>query len=959
MTKSIKKLIIIAALVVGLGSPLFSQFYSYYYGKNRIPQGKFKWKFVETEHFKVYHYSDDQKIVKKISRASEAAYSQISNYLNVKIKKKIPLIYYTTRIDFYQNNITGYIPFGVVAFAESSTYRVVVQGDEAYDDLVVTITHELGHIFEYEILGKGLRAARAPGWVMEGFADFITHHWNDFNLLTVRDGVLSGQIPQMDRYGRLIIPGGGGRGIYDFGHLVFDFLDQKYGRRGIKKFLYAQRRSPIFAGRRNVMKIFDLSPKIFNFEFGKYTRNRFKKFFLKETPEDYSYQVGPEFPFFHTFSHDVSPSGEMVAIMSLSAETYKMELALVSLKDGKVIKTITPGYTRKYDDLFTKYYPAAGHGFSWNKDSNLIAMFARKDYRTYLVVVDILTKNIVKRIRVKSEQEPTSLRYLPGSNDILYYCAMDKTISYIYSIDLRTGESTKLSDGYRSISALDISADGKNIVYAANADGYSKIFLAPLQSLNKPKQLTGGKFNDIAPSFSRDGKRVYYSSAERESYNLYGIDLEKKTRSRYTDVRTGVFLPLEIPESEGEVLISTYHKGAFSLYKKDVSKAQEETPLVFRDVEALDTARKKVEEQEGKDLEEFKIIRQGKYKPLKKLVVRSRPNIGVGYGTNGGFMGSSSVTVTDLMGDHNFSLHLSSFYGYRSYMASYLNRKSRLMFYARMFSFRDVYYTAYDYRFWQTLRAMFGGEAGFYYALSPQYRMELTASLYHRNENYDNLAFGQNLPFGQYFDGMNAPVRFSLVGETTQFFRYGPNMGHTFKLTYEKYIKFSDDFMDAYSITADLRKYLRLGNETLLAFRFVGQHSGGEYPLLYATGGYNTIRSSDFRRMVGNSVFWANAEFRFPLVTAALTPIGVIGPVRGVFFFDIGGAWFKGQDFLFFEEGEGMRLRDAVSSYGFGVEFFMFGYPMHVEWIWKNNFTGKFMGKDNYQGVKFWIGFDF
>jgi outer membrane protein assembly factor BamA len=96
-----------------------------------------------------------------------------------------------------------------------------------------------------------------------------------------------------------------------------------------------------------------------------------------------------------------------------------------------------------------------------------------------------------------------------------------------------------------------------------------------------------------------------------------------------------------------------------------------------------------------------------------------------------------------------------------------------------------------------------------------------------------------------------------------------------------------------------------------------------------------------------------NAEFRFALVHAALTPIGVIGPVRGVFFFDMGGLWFNEQKFRIFEPGS-LRLQDAISSYGYGVEFFLFGYPLHFEWVWKTDFKQK-----QYSGVNFWIGFDF
>ncbi len=92
---------------------------------------------------------------------------------------------------------------------------------------------------------------------------------------------------------------------------------------------------------------------------------------------------------------------------------------------------------------------------------------------------------------------------------------------------------------------------------------------------------------------------------------------------------------------------------------------------------------------------------------------------------------------------------------------------------------------------------------------------------------------------------------------------------------------------------------------------------------------------------------------RFPLVHAALTPIGVLGPVRGVFFFDLGGLWFNDQPYRVFEKGK-FKLQDALSSYGYGIEFFLFGYPMHFEWVWRTDFKDK-----KYNGINFWIGYDF
>jgi outer membrane protein assembly factor BamA len=249
---------------------------------------------------------------------------------------------------------------------------------------------------------------------------------------------------------------------------------------------------------------------------------------------------------------------------------------------------------------------------------------------------------------------------------------------------------------------------------------------------------------------------------------------------------------------------------------------------------------------------------------------------------------------------------------------------------------------------------MFGGEVGFFYPFNRAYRAELTTSLYSRDEDSDDLFLGVSLPYGQYFDGMASSVKFALVGETTRFQNYGPNRGHTFRVSYEKFIKYGSNFMDAYTIEADLRKYIPLDNYSLLAFRLSGFKSGGPNAMLTWTGGDNNFRSADFRRLTGNNYFLFNAEFRFPIIHLALTPIGVIGPVRGVFFFDVGGIWYNEDKFRFLDEGQGLKLKDGRGSYGFGVEFWLFGYPMHVEWVWKTN-----LDKKAFYGVNFWIGFDF
>ena len=75
--------------------------------------------------------------------------------------------------------------------------------------------------------------------------------------------------------------------------------------------------------------------------------------------------------------------------------------------------------------------------------------------------------------------------------------------------------------------------------------------------------------------------------------------------------------------------------------------------------------------------------------------------------------------------------------------------------------------------------------------------------------------------------------------------------------------------------------------------RIRGFKSFGDFPDFQYFGGNSELRGYDYLQFAGQNIVFANAELRFPLIEAALTPIGVIGGVRGVFFAGIGGAWFS------------------------------------------------------------------
>ena len=205
---------------------------------------------------------------------------------------------------------------------------------------------------------------------------------------------------------------------------------------------------------------------------------------------------------------------------------------------------------------------------------------------------------------------------------------------------------------------------------------------------------------------------------------------------------------------------------------------------------------------------------------------------------------------------------------------------------------------------------------------------------------------------------------------------------------------------------ADARYYQRIASSGVLALRARGFKSIGEFPDYMYFGGNSEMRGYQYLEFIGQNVAFANAELRFPIIEAALTPLGVIGGVRGVFFANVGGGWFNGQGFKFAtSEAErfptivdyqrdaagrittdpvtllptpiygadqavsGFRLRDGRASYGLGLETFALGFPIHFDWSWRTLFNKGWEdvlfasegGSAEFRKPQFavWIGYDF
>jgi hypothetical protein len=985
MTLRARSVAFLVLLLILFSATAAQEFMFYpYYGKNKVIYETFRWKSYPTEHFRVYFYTEEPQVLKNVAELAESAYQKLSETLKHQLSDPVPLIFYTTYTDFELSNVFD-ISEGVLGVSEPLLHRIGIHGDMPVDELQRLVEHELAHVFEFDILwgsqGAALYALNVPPlWLFEGLSEYATQDWSSWSTMIVRDAVLNDRIPEMTESGdldsRFPMPRDPS---YDFGHAIYDFIEVRFGKNAVKDLWQSMKGSPLIRRITPVKKAFNIKPHDFNHEFQKYLREKNRKFLLRENPADYSIALGPKFPlnpYYFTFSHAVSPSGDLVAALTYNVADFDIDLVLVSTEDGSIIKNITPGFTTEYEYIVYEYDPSLGSDIAWSPDGDTIAFIARDGRKYSLYLVDPVRGGIIGKYKI-SYDRPSAPRFFPDSRTVMF-TAFTQGTHDIFKLDLQSGEIVNLTRDDYFEKAPAISPDGLSIAYSIRLDSIDKLFLSPLADFSQKTQLTFGPGNTTCPSFSTDSRRIYYVGDLREAFNIYSIDLANGEILRYTDVWTGNFFPSAHPADPGRLFFSSFNKGSYQVFSARLEGTVEdrvtfaelgavELPRRFRPALTLDIEDKKIEPYPG----------------LNKLYVARRPPIDVVVSSDGSLYGGAALSFGDLLGDHNFLAMVYQARGLRSYYLSYLNQKRRLQFMPTFYEFTMFYYPPYAYidpLLYDRLtyqdaiayRKITSASIDAYYPLNRYYRLEGNLGFYRYEENFfDPYRLSQQgvspAGYNYFWNGNILSLSLSFVGETTHFSPYyGPRAGHTFRFSLAQAFPVAQGFFSNTTVRADLRKYFYLGGDALFALRFEGWASRGRDPYISYYGGNNQVRSAYFYNIVCTEGWFANAELRLPLINIASTIIGTIGPIRAVFFFDITRAKFSGYPGKFYLSPEPFQptvIVDAIGSYGWGVQLFLLGLPIHIEWVKKlgwpdvsNPFSFQTYGQFE---AKFWIGLDF
>ncbi len=1008
-----------------------------YFGKNNIHYDNFDWHIYTTDHFEIYYYTDLEKHLERIAGYAEGAYQQVSSDLKHDLSFKVPLVLFKTHSEFEQQNvIPGAAQEGVGAFAEPFRNRMLLPIDDPPDRLYGLIAHELTHIFEFDIIPQGLIRRSVPLWVNEGLSDYERGQWQPLDLMMIRDAAVADIVPKMSElqgYGN----SGNPRLIYNLGHAVFEFIEARYGKEGIRQFLFALRKSVIGGGEDAYEEAFKMKPDEFDQAFERYLKERFKPFRDKERPADYGRDLAPnqeKTQYAQAMSIAPSPSGDLLAVVTINRKDGEADIVLLSSKDGSMVRNLTAGFDKNFG--FTNLVMLGErwntmHWMSWAPKGDRLAYFVRTEKERTLIVQNVLTRKIEARIAMKTVDEPESPSFSPDGRTVAFAGLRGGT-GDIFTVDLETQAVTNVTvDDFFDYGPT-YSPDGKYLVYNARVSGNQKLFRLDLDTKRKT-QLTFGTNDETSAQFFDANTLLFSSTATNPNqpldpevarnaniYNAWTLDLQTGELKQYTDTLGGILSPIVVSDAAGaKIGFVSYDKGNYGLHT-----LERKEPLNVAASADFGAPGPIIDFQSP--LQHTLVnSNQRRKRPFEKMFLEGRPPVNLGVTNNGDVFGGTQISFGDVLGDKQVNFFAASIAQYRTLSLSYVNLGKRFQYALQGYSQTQFFYGQLEGLFYdpslaplvsrdlaQATRTTRGGTAFGIYPLNRFRRIEFSGGVVNLREQYNDPLLQlyaqqyQQETFGQqvFRSGTMVPLSAAFIQETTVFREFGPLAGSTMRLAYDVAPKIGST-LSRQTFDGDARYYQRLATSGVLALRLRGFKSTGAFPDFMYFGGNSEMRGYDYLSFVGQTAVFANAELRFPIIEAALTPIGVIGGIRGVFFANVGGGWFKNQDFTFATSSSetitpitgyqtdaagniagdadgnpipiygspqlvsGFRLKDGRAAYGFGLETFALGFPIHFDWSWRTLLNKDWEdqlfaasgGSAEFRKPRFavWIGYDF
>ncbi len=565
--------------VVAVARPAEAQ----YFGRNKVHYDRLEFRVLQTDHFDVYYYAEEEQATRHAARMAERWYSRFSRLLDHTFAHRQPLVLYASHPHFSQTNVTPSAPGeGTGGLTERTKSRIAMPFAPGLGETDHVLGHEIAHAFQIDIAkGAGQNAFTMPGWFIEGMAEYLSLGPSNANtMMWLRDAAIHQRLPTLKQLENpRYFP-------YRYGHAFWSYLTTTYGDEIVARIL-----------RSKIRGVIPRLEALTGVDRAQLTRDWHESIPSESPAADEAFTAprsvvasAQDGARLHV-SPAISPDGRRVMFVS-ERDRLSLDLFMADASSGAVLdKIVSTAADPHFDSL--QYIQSAG---AWDPSGRRFAMGALSGGKPLLVLVDSAHPERREEIHIDQVSEIYNPSWSPDGTRIVF-SALAGGLSdlWVYSLPTRTLEQLT-ADGFADLHPA-WSPDGQTIAFATDrfTTNLEDLDFGPLRlgfvdmrtGIIRPLDFARGgalatepsRAKQVSPQWAPDGKAIYFVSDREDISNVYRAVLASGELRQVTNVPGGVSgitatsPALAVASQAGTLAFSVYRNGRYDIQTLDESAA--------------------------------------------------------------------------------------------------------------------------------------------------------------------------------------------------------------------------------------------------------------------------------------------------------------------------------------------------------------------------------------------------
>jgi dipeptidyl aminopeptidase/acylaminoacyl peptidase len=534
-----------------------------YFGRNKVHYDRLEFRLLQTDHFDIHYYEEEEAATRQAARMAERWYSRFQRILGHTFAARQPLILYASHPHFAQTNLTPGSPGeGIGGFTERNKSRIAMPFAAGLGDTDHVLGHEIAHAFQIDIARSVKQDAfTLPGWFIEGMAEYLSiGPANAHTLMWVRDAARHDRLPTLEQLSDpSYFP-------YRYGHAFWSYLADRYGDGIVGRVLRSKARGGVIGrleeltGATAEQITADWHASIETPVDPDAASNA-----ASTSPDRGRMQLAPS----------LSADGTRLMFLSerdrLSVDLFMADTSGQSV-DRKVLSTAADPH---FDSL--QYIASSG---AWNPSGDRFAIATLSGGDPTLVIIDVAHGNRREEIVLADVREVFNPSWSPDGTRIVM-SALKGGLSDLFVYTVATKELRQLTaDSFADLQPA-WSPDGRTIAFATDRFtttldnlrfGPLRVGLLDLSSgLVRPLRDDVPLAKQINPQWSPDGAALYFISDRDGTSNVYRSGITGGELHQVTDVNGGVSgitassPALAVAPVAGTIAFSVYEHGRYRI----------------------------------------------------------------------------------------------------------------------------------------------------------------------------------------------------------------------------------------------------------------------------------------------------------------------------------------------------------------------------------------------------------